>query len=130
MRIAIKSLEIKKDKRGWLSEIIRAEDIGSKKFGQILLTVSNPGQTKGNHYHKRKTEWYCVLKGQGVLTIINRKTQEKQEIKTSEKNLVLIKIPVNHLHWIKNTGKNQMMLLAYTDEVFNSKDPDTYENNL
>lgn len=130
MKITIKNLEIKKDKRGWLIEIIRAEDVGNKKFGQILITVANPGQTKGNHYHKRKTEWYCVLKGRGILTIINRKTKEKKEIKMGEKNMVLIKIPVNHLHWIENVGKNEMMLLAYTDEVFNSNDPDTYKDTL
>lgn len=126
MNITVKSLDVKKDTRGWLSEIIRAEDVGNKKFGQVLITTANSGETKGNHYHKRKTEWYSVIKGRGILTIINRETQEKKEINMGDENMVLVKIPINHFHWIKNTGKEEMLLLVYIDEVFNPKDPDTY----
>ena len=129
MKITIKSLDIKNDARGWLSEIIRAEDVDHKKFGQVLITTANPGETKGNHYHKRKTEWYCIIKGRGILTMINRNNEEKKEIKLGEKNMVLVKIPPNHFHYIKNIGKKEMLLLVYVDEVFNSSDPDTYRDN-
>jgi len=130
MKITVKPLTVKRDARGWLSEIIRAEDVGRKKFGQILVTAANPGKTKGSHYHKRKTEWYCIIKGRGIFTIINRKNKEKKEIELGEKNLILVKIPVNHFHRIKNIGRKEMLLLAYADDVFNSDDPDTYEENL
>lgn len=130
MSITIKSLDVKKDGRGWLSEIIRSEDVDHKKFGQVLITAANPGETKGNHYHKRKTEWYCVIKGKGIVTIINRNNKEKKEIETGEENMALIKIPVNYFHRIKNIGEEEMLLLAYTDEVFNRNDPDSYEDNL
>lgn len=130
MSISVKSLDVKKDARGWLSEIIRSEDVDYKKFGQVLVTVANPGETKGNHYHKRKTEWYCVIKGRGILTIINRNNKEKKEIETGEENMALIKIPANYFHRIKNIGEEEMLLLVYTDEVFNRNDPDTYEDNL
>lgn len=128
LKIKIKNLEIKKDERGWLSEILRAEDVRDKKFGQILITVAKPGQTKGNHYHKRKTEWYCVLAGKGLLTVINRKNKKRKEIKMGKDNMIFVEIPVNHHHWIKNVGKNEMMLLAYTDDVYDKNDPDTYED--
>ncbi len=130
MKITIKSLDVKKDTRGWLSEIIRAEDVDHKKFGQVLITAANPGETKGNHYHKKKTEWYCVIKGRGILTIIDKKDKEKKEIELGDKNMVLVKIPINHFHWIKNIGKKEMLLLAYTDDVFNKNDSDTYIDNL
>lgn len=130
MKLEIKKLTINKDPRGWLTEIIRAEDVGNKKFGQILITSANPGETKGNHYHKRKTEWYCVIKGNAVTTVINRKNKIKKVIKMGEKNMILLKIPPNHFHFIKNIGKNEMLLLAYTDDVFKVNNPDTYQENI
>ena len=130
MKVSIKPLEVKKDQRGWLSEIIRSEDVGNKKFGQILITAANPDETKGNHYHKRKTEWYCVIKGKGILTVVNRQSKEKVEIEMGEKNMHLVKIPPNHFHKIINNGKTEMLLLVYTDDVFKSSDPDTYKDNV
>lgn len=130
MSIIVKSLDVKRDARGWLSEVIRSEDVGNKKFGQVLVTAANPSETKGNHYHKRKTEWYCVIKGAGMLTIINRANKEKKEIEQGEENMNLVKIPPNHFHKITNTGKTEMLLLVYIDEAFNGNDPDTYKENL
>lgn len=129
MRVSIKKLEIKEDKRGWLAEIVRPEDIGEKKFGLVLMTTVLPGQTKGNHYHKRKTEWYCVIKGDGLLTLTDQTTKEKKEMEIGEKNMVLVKIPSLTIHSIKNMGTEELYLLAYVDEVFNPSDPDTYAYN-
>lgn len=128
INIAIKKLDIKKDSRGWLSEILRPEDLVKKKFGQIFITVAYPDQTKGVHYHKRKTEWYCVIKGRGLVTVINNKTRKKQEIEIGEQNMVLVKIPPNNIHWIKNTGSENMYVLIYIDEEFNPLDSDTFQS--
>lgn len=126
MKASIKNLVLKKDKRGILSEIIRAEDVDNKAFGQLMLTTVLPGFTKGEHFHKRKTEWYCVIKGRGLLEIINNKTKEKEEIIMEEENMQLAKILPNHFHSIKNIGKDEMYLLVYINEVFDPLDPDTF----
>lgn len=126
MKLTIKKLDVKEDERGWLSEIIRPEDIGEGPFGQILVTTAGPGYIKGNHYHKRKTEWYCVLQGKALLMIINNKTKEGKEIVMGEDNMVLVKIPPNHLHLIKNIGIDEIFLLVYVNEPFDPCDPDTY----
>lgn len=131
MKTTIKNLIIKKDKRGILSEIIREEDVGIKQFGQLILTTTLPGFKKGDHFHKRKTEWYCVIKGKGLLQIINNKTKEKEEIILEGENMKLVTILPNHFHSIKNIGEDEMYLLVYIDEVFDPLDPDTfYENDL
>lgn len=126
MGIQEKKLIVKSDHRGWLAEIIRPEDVRNPEFGHLLITTAKPGQVKGNHYHKRKTEWYCVIKGNGVLTIINNKSKEKKEIVVGEDNLSLIEIPPNHTHLIKNSGNEDLYLLTYTNEPFNELDTDTY----
>lgn len=126
MNIRTKKLEVKKDTRGWLAEIITPEDVKNGVFGLVLITTAKPGQTKGKHYHKRKTEWYCVVRGEGQLTLIDNKTGEIEKIDMGEKNMITIEIPPDHFHFIENTGRVEMYLLVYVNEPFDPKDPDTY----
>lgn len=125
--VKIKKLAKKEDSRGFVAEIVRAEDMDNpnKKFGQIYITTARTGQTKGKHYHERKTEWFCVIKGQGILTLVDKKTKKKQIIDMGENNMVTVKIPPGIWHAIANTQKTDMYLIAYIDESFNSVDPDT-----
>lgn len=131
--IKIKNLDIREDGRGWFTEILRWEDLEDKekKFGQMYVTVARPGQTKGKHYHTRKTEWFCVIKGLGLLTLIDKNTKEKQEIKIGEDNKVALQIPPMVWHAIANRDKNNdMYLVAYIDEPYNPNDPDTIYEEL
>lgn len=126
MRATIKKLDIKKDKRGWLMEVLRLEDISGKKFGQIFISVAHPGEKKGQHYHKRKTEWYCVIKGKALLTLIDKASGEKDAVEMGEENMIIVKIYPNSHHTIENIGKEDMYLVVYIDEPFNPLDADTY----
>ena len=126
MELIIKKLIISKDERVWLCEIVRPEDVENSQFGQILVTTAGKGQIKGKHYHKRKTEWYCIIQGKAILTITNNKTKESREIPMGEDNMVLVKIPPFNFHEIKNVGETEMLLLVYVSEAFNPSNPDTY----
>lgn len=126
MKLKIKQLEVKKDNRGWLSEIFSEKQIGQTKLGLILITTAYPSQTKGNHYHKRKREWYCVVKGRGLLKVWSTDGKEKEELEIGERNMVAVEIPRNYFHSITNIGDDELFLLAYVNESFNPKDPDTF----
>lgn len=125
-----KILTIKSDSRGWLIEILKKEDIPKdilkKGFGQVYLTVAKPGAVRGNHYHKRKTEWFCVIKGKGKLVLQDINSKEKEELIIGHDNMLTVKIPPNTFHKIENTFDEDMYIVAYIDEEFNPKDPDTY----
>ena len=54
-------LDIKADTRGNLAEFIK-----SRHFGQIFLSRTHPGITRGNHYHHTKTEKFLVIAGEGI----------------------------------------------------------------
>lgn len=123
MNLKIKKLEVKKDERGFLAEIISSNE-RDKRLGLVLITTAHPTMTKGNHYHKRKTEWYCVVKGKGLLKVWRK--NEKKEMELSEKNPVLVEIPKNYFHSITNIGNSEMYLMAVVSEPFNKEDPDTY----
>ena len=129
--IVINSLDVKTDNRGWLAEVLREENLsGQTGFGQMLVTVAKPGITKGNHYHTRKEEWFCVIKGSGKLLLKNNSSEEYEEILMGDENMVAVKIPPNVTHAIKNIGKDLLYLLIYIDEPFNPQDPDTFPGEI
>src|SRR3989344_4037192 len=111
MKIDIRKLNVKKDERGWLTEVIRNEDVNNSSFGLIHITTAKPGFTKGGHFHKRKTEWFCVIRGEGLLFLKDLKSGEERNLNLGEENMSLVKIPPLIFHSIKNTGNDEMYLL-------------------
>ena len=126
MEIDIRRLTVQKDERGFLFEIIKKRDLGDKGFGQILLTAAKEGVEKGGHYHLRKNEWFCVIKGEGVLNLQDINTKEVKEISIEENAPVIVHIPPRIAHAIKNVGRGDLYLLVCTDEEFDPKDADTF----
>lgn len=126
-KVKVKKLDKKEDNRGFVAEIVRVEDLSDpdKKFGQIYVTTAKPGHTKGKHYHNRKTEWFCVILGNGLLTLVDKKSKEKKEIKMGEDNMVAVEIPPGVWHAISNEEGKDMYLVAHISESFNPEDPDT-----
>ena len=122
----IKDLTVHTDQRGWLAEIFRPNDVDNNIKGQFLITTAHPGIVKGNHYHARKHEWYCVMKGQMTLALVDTKTRKREEVVLTDKKLQIVKINPNVSHGFKNTGNEMAYLLIYIDETFDKNDPDTF----
>ena len=129
--VEVTTLDVKKDERGWLTEVIRKEElVRSKEFGQFMVTTAYPGYVKGNHYHTRKYEWYCVLKGEAKLVLLDSNSGEREEFLLNEHQLKTVRIPPRVSHAIENTGTEMMYLLVYTDEPFVEKDADTFYEKI
>lgn len=114
------------DERGWLAEILRKKDLSKRTFGQLYISVAKPGMTKGNHYHKRKTEWFCVIKGYAELVLVGILDKKEETIYLKGDELLAVSINPNIFHKITNVGSEEMVLLVYSDEVFDPRDPDTF----
>ncbi len=129
--IEVKNLDKKSDERGWLIEVL-GEDLheAGKAFGQIHVSVAYPGKVRGNHYHKRKTEWFSVPTGNGLLLLKDLTTGDEEEILMGENALKTVKITPGIVHAIKNNGSGDMALIVYTDESFDPADPDTYYQKI
>jgi hypothetical protein len=73
--VRVDRLEIKRDERGWLTEVLRSSNqLGGAKMAQFYVTVGNPGKTKGKHYHTRKFEWFSVVSGNAKLFLKDIRT--------------------------------------------------------
>ena len=115
---------IHKDHRGFLLRLVRKEHVDDRIFGDSYIVSSIPGVVRGNHFHKRTTEWFCLIKGKGCLGL--KKGEQVDFINLDDKNFKLIEIPPGIAHAIKNTGDEVMIFFAYADERFNPDDDDIH----
>ena len=114
-------LEIKSDQRGCLAEFIK-----SKHFGQIFVSRTRPGVTRGNHYHHTKTEKFLVVEGEGVIRMRQIESSEVHEYEVCGEAFNVIDIPPGYTHSIENIGTGNMVTLFWASEIFDPDSPDTY----
>lgn len=126
MKIEIIRPDRNTDRRGWLVEVLRDDQI-KEEIKHIYLTVSKAGAIRGNHYHTRKTEWFCVMQGEAKLTLEDNKSGEIKELILSGDEPQTVSIPANVTHVVQNIGSGDMYMLAISDEVFDQNDPDTFQ---
>ncbi|MPQ44793.1 NAD-dependent epimerase/dehydratase family protein [Clostridium tarantellae] len=115
------NLEKKEDDRGWLAEIIK-----SKEFGQIFISKTKPGVTRGNHYHHTKVEKFIVLQGIAHINLRHILKGDIISYKVNEKDLSVIDIPPGYTHSITNVGEEELIVLFWANEIFNKDKPDTF----
>lgn len=116
-----KKLEIKGDERGNFTEVFKIPE-----FGQVSYSTTKPGIVRGNHYHTRKKEIFCVVEGKAKIRQRNIKTNEIEETIVSGESLELVEMKINWTHNIKNIGDNEMKLLIWISEIYDPTDPDTF----
>lgn len=109
------------DNRGSLFEIVKHQGAG-----QVFFSTTKPGITRGNHYHTRKMEKFCVVKGQGLIKIRRIGTDNVLEFKVSGDNPSSVEMPIFYTHNITNVGNEEMLTLFWTNELFDPNDPDTF----
>lgn len=110
-----------KDKRGQFSEFIKTD-----RSGQISFFTSEPGVTRGLHYHNIKVEKFLIIKGKcefSVCNIIDKKVSKK--IITDQENIVIKTVP-GFAHKIKNIGSEKLVAIVWANEIFDRNKPDTY----
>ncbi|MBE0642065.1 MAG: hypothetical protein IH599_08520 [Bacteroidales bacterium] len=109
------------DGRGSLAEVIRA---GSK--GQVFYSVTYPGITRGNHFHLRKVERFCVLKGQAEIRMRRIDSTEIISLEVSGDKPSVVDMPVWYTHSITNTGEEELLTLFWSSEFYDPDDADTW----
>lgn len=114
-------LEQKIDPRGALAEFIKSPHIG-----QIFVSRTKPGITRGNHYHHTKVERFFVVEGTGIIRFRHLITGELVEYKVSGEDFRVIDIPPGYTHSIENVGSTDMVVIFWASEVFDPERPDTY----
>lgn len=115
------ALDQKIDARGSLAEFLK-----SPASGQIFVSRTKPGITRGNHYHHSKTEKFFVVEGEAVIRFRHINGTEVIEHRVSGREFRVVDIPPGYTHSIENVGTGEMVCLFWASEILNPQKPDTY----
>ena len=125
IKYKIKKLEVHSDKRGWLVELLKANEL-EKPVKQIHIASIKPGCVRGNHYHSKRIEWFFIVAGIAKLSLQDIKSNEKICFKLSSKKPKVITIFPNISHAVKNVGKEKIYLVSAQSDIYNPKKPDAF----
>jgi UDP-2-acetamido-2,6-beta-L-arabino-hexul-4-ose reductase len=108
------------DQRGDLAEFIKSDS-----FGQIFISRTHPGITRGDHWHHTKTEKFLVLTGHGLIRFRHIDGGDVLEFPVRGEDYRVVEIPPGWTHSITNIGDTGMVTLFWASEIFDPERPDT-----
>ena len=115
------ALEQRNDPRGTLAEFLK-----SPRFGQIFVSRTNPGFTRGNHYHDTKIEKFCVLDGDAIIRFRSVVGDEVTQHRVSGREFKVVDIPAGMTHSIENVGATELIVLFWASEILDPQRPDAH----
>lgn len=110
----------KSDNRGYLFEFIK-----SPHAGQIFISRTLPGVTRGNHYHHTKVEKFCVVDGRAMISFRHIASGKKTRIEVEGNECRIVDIPPGWTHNIMNVGEKDLITIFWASEIFTQEKPDT-----
>jgi len=114
-------LDIKSDARGSLAEFLKQQS-----FGQIFISRTKPGITRGNHFHHCKTEKFFVVEGEGLIRLRPIEGGGITEYSVRGCDYQVVDIPPGFTHSITNVGRGDMVTIFWSSEIFDPNRVDTY----
>jgi UDP-2-acetamido-2,6-beta-L-arabino-hexul-4-ose reductase len=129
VKYEIKELKSHVDKRGWLVEMLKRNEL-KEDIKQIYVATIKPGGVRGNHYHLKRTEWFFIATGEAEIFLEDIKTKEKIRLTFSSRKPKVITIPPKMAHAVKNSGREIVYLVSAQNTIYNPKDPDTFSQSV
>lgn len=118
-------LRVHADKRGSLFEAVKGGG-----GGQTFLSWTEPGVTRGDHFHLGKVERFLVLEGEAIIRMRPVLKDEIWEYRVDGKTPAPVDMPTLHTHSIQNVGDGPLLTLFWTNEIFDPANPDTYADQV
>ena len=123
------ALDRKGDNRGELAEFLKSPCIG-----QMFVSRTKPGVTRGNHFHHTKVEKFLVLEGDAVIRFRHVESESESKnilaYRISGKEFRVVDIPPGYTHSIENVGAGEMVVLFWVSEIFDPAAPDTHVSEV
>lgn len=114
------------DPRGRLVEAVK----GAGGQTQVFYSTTNPGFTRGQHWHRHKVERFLVLSGTGEIRLRKLFTDEVASFPVSGVEPAIVDMPTFWVHSITNTGDEPLVTLFFADELYDPEHPDTYPEDV
>jgi dTDP-4-dehydrorhamnose 3,5-epimerase len=127
----IKDLKVIPDERGRLMEILRNDDEGFDRFGQVYLSTVRPGVVKGWHLHRVQEDLVTCVKGMVKLAMYDAREGSPthglvREVFIGDHNPQLVRIPAGVYHGWKCISDDEAYVINVPNEPYNRESPDEY----
>lgn len=110
------------DARGSFTELIKT--LGN---GQFSVNISNPGITKGQHWHNTKWEFFIVVSGKALIQERRIGSDEVLNFEVSGEVIKAVHMLPGYTHNIINLSDTEpLVTLMWANELFDPNHPDTY----
>ena len=115
-------LKMNVDARGCFTELLR-----TRNCGQVSVNISNPGITKGEHWHHSKWEFFMVVSGHALIQERKIGTDEVMEFEVSGDKMEAVHMLPGYTHNIINLSESEKLVtVMWANESFDPSRPDTY----
>lgn len=121
-------LKMNIDRRGSFTELLKTD-----AHGQFSVNISEPGVTKGQHWHNSKWEFFIVVAGHGLIQERRIGTDEHGnpypviEFEVSGDKIEAVHMLPGYTHNIINLSKTEKLItFMWANELFQPEYPDTY----
>ncbi len=119
-------LKMNRDNRGSFTELLHTPDCG-----QVSVNISEPGITKGQHWHNSKWEQFIVVSGRGLVQERNITTGETVEFEVSGDKMEAVYMIPGWTHNIINLSDTENLITVVTcNEIFDPNRPDTFGESV
>jgi len=128
--VKVKPLRIVPDERGWLMEILRADDQELfTRFGQVYVSATYPGVVKAWHFHHRQIDNFACVAGMVKLVLVDTRDDSPTRGRINEffvgtQNPVLVQVPNLVYHGWKCISVEPSLVLNVPNEPYDYSDPD------
>jgi dTDP-4-dehydrorhamnose 3,5-epimerase len=122
--LIVRDLKFFKDKRGWLSELFRNDELSEDIRPEMAyFSMTLPGVLRGPHEHVEQTDYFIFWSStfrivlwdqrEGSPTRMNRKV-----ITVGEDSPMCLVVPPGVVHAYKNVGRDEGIVLNFPNRLF------------
>lgn len=130
--VKTKPLKVISDERGYLMEILRADEPELfTRFGQVYVSATYPGVVKAWHYHEKQVDNFACIAGMVKLVLVDTRPASPtngavNEFFIGNQNPVLVQVPNLVYHGWKCISLDMALVVNVPTEPYDYAQPDEY----
>lgn len=129
--VHVKPLRLIPDERGYLMEMLRADDPFFQKFGQCYISATYPGVVKAWHYHTVQVDHFVCVAGMVKLVLFDGRDDSPtrgaiNEFFLGDQHRALVVVPNLVHHGWKCISPEMALVVNTPSEPYHYADPDEF----
>lgn len=130
--VRVKPLRLIPDERGWLLEILRADDPQMfERFGQVYASATYPGVVKAWHCHRRQVDYFTCVAGMVKLVLVDTRDDSPTKGAIDQffigvQSPAVVRVPNLVYHGWKCISLEPSIVINVPTEAYKHDDPDEH----